>query len=1041
MNIAGYSVKRPVTIVILYGLAIGIAATLLGNLAVDLYPSIARPVLSIFTRFPGAGPADVERNVTERLERALSASRGLTNMTSNSQFETSFINLEFAFGTDMDKAVSDAQTLVNRLVNSLPDGVETPTVRRFDMSAMPIMRLVVRGNYPPDQLRVFAEDEIQSGIERIEGVAAAEVTGGTTQVVKVAVSLNRLAAFNLTLNDISSALRGQSILSSGGNLRRGTREYQIMTQEELVSIDQIKRLVVKTVNLAATGSAQTNRSQVVRLEDVADISLGYNDNAARVYVNGQSGVYIQVTSESGSNQVKVADRVNAALADINASLPQGITLEVLSDNTTMIRATLNQVYNNAFQGAALAMLVLLIFLRNIKGTLIIGLAIPISILLTLMFMSIFGFTLNLLTMTGLIMGLGMTMDGSIVILENVHTYRERGAKPEIAAILGSREMLRAIVASSATTLCVFIPLIIYKNDLKEMGLMFNDLIFTVVISLVASLLVAITLVPSLCGSILKLNTRKQKPLKNPFFRKIDDGMENVFRAMENKYKTALGYCLSHRLIVLALVILVLVFSLMQFSGMGMNMYVRMRTDDNVNINVSMPQGTAIDVTEEVLFELEELIKKEVQGYQNIILTAQRSGTNQGSIQITLPEPARQIDTPDTIIRKLTPYTNSIPGTRISFRAGRGMGNTSAIEIAVSSRNYNAIMDSAGEIQNIIVRYLPEIENPAINIDEGAPQLQVEIDRDRAASFGLSLAAIASEIRTAMDGSTATTMTRGDRLLNVQVQLREEDRVGLPNLDAIFVMSRGGSRISLSNVARIAEGRAPSSIRREKQERLIRITGDLAPGIAATEMQRRLEDTVTQYLVPREGVTVRYLGEAQEIQSYFWRYMFIIATAVFLVFGVMASQFESFVDPLIIFFTIPLLFIGVIWIYKLSGQAMSMFSAVGIVALVGVVVNNGIVLVDFTNTLRARGMKVRDACLEAGRCRLRPILMTSLTTILGMAPIAFFPGAGADTIQPIGRTFVGGLSISTCMTLFVVPVMYSILNSRRDKAAAPASQKE
>ena len=1041
MNIAGYSVKRPVTIVILYGLAIGIAATLLGNLAVDLYPSIARPVLSIFTRFPGAGPADVERNVTERLERALSASRGLTNMTSNSQFETSFINLEFAFGTDMDKAVSDAQTLVNRLVNSLPDGVETPTVRRFDMSAMPIMRLVVRGNYPPDQLRIFAEDEIQSGIERIEGVAAAEVTGGTTQVVKVAVSLNRLAAFNLTLNDISSALRGQSILSSGGNLRRGTREYQIMTQEELVSIDQIKRLVVKTVNLAATGSAQTNRSQVVRLEDVADISLGYNDNAARVYVNGQSGVYIQVTSESGSNQVKVADRVRAALADINASLPQGITLEVLSDNTTMIRATLSQVYNNAFQGAALAMLVLLIFLRNIKGTLIIGLAIPISILLTLMFMSIFGFTLNLLTMTGLIMGLGMTMDGSIVILENVHTYRERGAKPEIAAILGSREMLRAIVASSATTLCVFIPLIIYKNDLKEMGLMFNDLIFTVVISLVASLLVAITLVPSLCGSILKLNTRKQKPLKNPFFRKIDDGMENVFRAMENKYKTALGYCLSHRLIVLALVILVLVFSLMQFSGMGMNMYVRMRTDDNVNINVSMPQGTAIDVTEEVLFELEELIKKEVQGYQNIILTAQRSGTNQGSIQITLPEPARQIDTPDTIIRKLTPYTNSIPGTRISFRAGRGMGNTSAIEIAVSSRNYNAIMDSAGEIQNIIVRYLPEIENPTINIDEGAPQLQVEIDRDRAASFGLSLAAIASEIRTAMDGSTATTMTRGDRLLNVQVQLREEDRVGLPNLDAIFVMSRGGSRISLSNVARIAEGRAPSSIRREKQERLIRITGDLAPGIAATEMQRRLEDTVTQYLVPREGVTVRYLGEAQEIQSYFWRYMFIIATAVFLVFGVMASQFESFVDPLIIFFTIPLLFIGVIWIYKISGQAMSMFSAVGIVALVGVVVNNGIVLVDFTNTLRARGMKVRDACLEAGRCRLRPILMTSLTTILGMAPIAFFPGAGADTIQPIGRTFVGGLSISTCMTLFVVPVMYSILNSRRDKAAAPAGQKE
>jgi HAE1 family hydrophobic/amphiphilic exporter-1 len=1033
MNIAEYSVKRPVTIVILYALAMGIALTMIAGLAVDLYPSTARPVLSIWTRFPGAGPADIERNVTERLERALSASRGLVNMTSNSQFESSSINLEFAFGTDMDKAVADAQTLVNRLVNSLPDGVETPTVRRFDMSAMPIMRLVVRGNYPPDQLRVFAEDEIQAGIERIDGVAAAEVSGGTTQVVKVAVSLNRLAAFNLTLNDISSALKGQSILSSGGNLRRGTREYQIMTQEELVSLDQIKRLVVKTVNLSAAGNAQANRSQAVRLEDVADVSLGYNDNAARVYVNGQSGVYIQVTSESGSNQVQVADRVRAALADVNSTLPQGITLEILSDNTTMIRATLNQVYSNAFQGAGLAMIILLLFLRNIKGTLIIGLAIPISILLTLMFMSIFGFTLNLLTMTGLIMGLGMTMDGSIVILENVHSYRERGAKSEIAAILGSREMLRAIIASSATTLCVFIPLIIYKNDLREMGQLFNDLIFTVVISLAASLLVAITLVPGLCGSILKLNTRRQKPLTNPFLRAIDGGMEAFFRALENAYRAALDYCLSRRLIILVLVFLVLVFSFLQFGGIGMNMYIRTRTDDSVNINVAMPQGTAIDVTEEVLFELENLIKREAQGYLNIILTARRSGNNQGSIQITLPEPARQIDTPDSIIRKLTPFTGSFPGTQISFRAGRGMGNTQAVEIAVSSRDYGAIMQTAGEIQRIITRYLPEIENPTINIDEGAPQLQIEIDRDRAANFGLSLAAIASEIRTAMDGTTATTMSRGDRLINVNVQLREADRVGLPNLDAIFVMSRAGSRVPLSNVARIVEGRAPSSIRREKQERVIRITGDLGAGIAATEMQRRLEETVGRYLIPREGVTVRYLGEAQEIQSYFWRYMLIIATAVFLVFGVMASQFESFVDPLIIFFSIPLLFIGVIWIYKLTGQAMSMFSAVGIVALVGVVVNNGIVLVDYTNTLCARGMKVREACLEAGRSRLRPILMTSLTTILGMSPIAFFPGAGADTIQPIGKTFVGGLSVSTLMTLFVIPVMYSVLNSRHDRA--------
>jgi HAE1 family hydrophobic/amphiphilic exporter-1 len=499
--------------------------------------------------------------------------------------------------------------------------------------------------------------------------------------------------------------------------------------------------------------------------------------------------------------------------------------------------------------------------------------------------------------------------------------------------------------------------------------------------------------------------------------------------LENRYRGALDYCLSHRFLIISLVVLLLGFSLLQFSGVGMNMYMRTRTDDNVNLSVTMPQGTTVEVTEAVLFELEEVIKREVQGYNNLILTARSAS---GSIQLMLPAPADQIDTPDSIIAKLTPYINEIPGAVISFRAGRNMGSSSAVEIAMSSRDYNSLMETATEVQNIMIRQLPEIESPTINIDEGAPQLTVEIDRDRAAALGVSLATIASEIRAAMNGSTVTTLSQGDQLVSVQVKLRDEDRQGLANLDAIFVMSRSGARISLSNVAHVVENRAPSSIRRENQERVVRITGDLPAGLAATDMQQRLEDTVKLNLVSRGDVTVRYLGEAQEITTYFWRFVFIIAIAVFLVFGVMASQFESFVDPLIIFFSIPLLFIGVVWIYKFTGQAMSMFSVVGIVALVGVVVNNGIVLVDYTNTLRARGMKVREACLEAGRNRLRPIMMTSLTTILGMFPIAFFPGVGTDTIRPIGMTFVGGLTVSSLMTLFVTPVMYSVLNSRHDR---------
>jgi HAE1 family hydrophobic/amphiphilic exporter-1 len=1012
--------------IMFYALAAGMAAILLPRIAVDLYPDTTRPVLSVFTSFPGAGPEDVERNITEPLEKALAASKGLTRITSNSSFESSYINLDFAYGTDMDEAVVDAQTLVNRLANSLPEDAGSPTVRRRDMNAVSIMRLVVRGNYPPDQLRLFAEDEIQAELERIDGVASAEVTGGATQVVKVAVSLNRLAAFNITLSDVTAALKGQNVLSSGGSLTRGTREFQIMTSRELTDISEIRRVVVKTVTSAE------GRSRIIRLEDIADLSLGYNDNIARVYVNGQSGVYIEVTGESDSNQVQIARRIKTAMGEINKNLPGGITLSVLSDNTSMIDATLNQVYGNAIQGGILAMIILFIFLRNLKGTLIIGISIPISILLTLMFMAIFGFTLNLLTMTGLILGLGMTVDASIVILENVHNYRERGAKPQVAAILGSREMTGAIVTSTATTLCVFIPLIVYKNELEEMGQLFSDLIFTVVISLVCSLVVAVTLVPALCGPVLRLDTRKQKPLKNPVLKKIDDAMENFFRRLDGAYKNALGYALNHRLIILLLVILVLVFSLLQFQGIGMNMFIRTRTDDNVNINVSLPLGSTINYTEGVLKELEDLIEEQIEGYTNIVLTARRSGRNQGFIQITLPEPARQIDTPASVQRKLGPFTSSLPGTSFAFRAGRGMGSTQAVEIAVSSRDYQALSASANDILGIIQRRLPEVENAAVNLDEGAPQLNVSVDRERASALGVSIAAVAQEIKTAMDGTDAASMTRGDRLTDIEVMLREEDRQGIANLDAVFVINRDGVRVPLSNVAVINEGRAPSSIRREDRERVVRITGDLGPGIAVTDFQKKLIETVNADLIGREGVTVRFLGEAADVESYLSRFGMIIIAAVFLVFGVMASQFESFVDPLIIFFSIPLLFIGVIWIYRIGDQPMSVFSAVGIIALVGVVVNNGIVLVDYTNTLRKRGLEVREAVIEAGRNRLRPILMTSLTTILGMVPIAFFPGPGADTIQPIGKTFVGGLTVSSLMTIFITPVMYSLLNSRHDK---------
>lgn len=1029
MTISEYSVQRPVTMIVIFALLMVVAGIMVPRLAVDMFPDTTRPVLSVSTSYAGAGPEDVESNITEPLEKALAGVTGLEEIRSTSSFERSRITLEFGYDVDLDQAKSDVESILAAAGNILPDDAGSPTVFQFNMSSIPILRLVVRGNYPIEELKSVAEDTIQAQIERIEGVASTSVSGGNDRIVEVAVSQNRLAAFGMSLSEISSVLSSQNVLVGGGTMVQGGTEYQLMTSETLSSVDEVRGIVLRTIH--SGGSIR-----VVRLEDVADVSMVYNDSSSRVYINGEPGVYIQVQNESDSNSVQVSRTVREVLDGINSELPEGITLEVLSDTTTMIEATLNQVYQAAIQGAFLAMAVLLFFLRNFKGTFIIGLAMPISILITLMCMAIFDLTLNLLTLTGLVLGLGMILDGSIVILENIHAYRERGAKPSTAAILGSQEMFRAIVASTTTTLCVFIPVIIFRADLEMMGQMFGDLVFTVVISLIVSLSVALIVVPALAGPIMRLSTRVQKPLKLPLLRKLDAFMEDSFRRFQNGYRRALEYSLSHRSLVLLLVLVILIYSLLQFGGMGMNLFVRGSSDDQISINVSMPPGTSIDETEALLKKLQSSIEQKVKGYENIVLTAGSRGGwgsssgNTGSIQINLPAPEEQIDTPSTIRAKLSEDLASLPGAQVEFSAGRRMGSSSPIDIEIRSANSQAAMETAESIRNILLK-MPVIQDPLISLESGGPQLRISINRERAAILGVSTKALANQIKTAVSGSTVTTMSDGGGEISVRLRLREEDISAIPDLEALFLTNSSGDRIPLSSVADVYETRSPSDIDHENQQRIIHVTSDLAEGMAATEMQELVRSTVEAGLIPSEEVDVIYSGEAQDIRRFEGSFLVIIVAAIVLVFGVMASQFESFVDPFIIFFSIPLLFIGVIWIYTITGEPFSLFSAVGVVALVGIVVNNGIVLVDYTNTLRSRGMKVREACIAAGVNRLQPILMTTLTTIFGMTPLAFFPGEGAETIQPIAKTLVGGLTVSSVMTLFVTPVMYSVLNRRHD----------
>lgn len=1020
MSIAELSVRRPVTMTMAYVLVIVIACVFIPQLGTALFPSTTMPFLMVSTTYTGVGPEEIDDTVTTVIVNQLKGISGLDSITSTSQTGSSRIQLEFGYDIDLDDAYDDVSSALSRITSQLPDNCGTPSIRRFDSSSMPIMRLGVSGELALDELKTLSEDTIQPLLERVDGVASVDIRGGANREIHIDVIHNRMEAYGISLQSVSSALAARNIQLSSGDITQNGMDYEIITSEYFQSLDDIRQTVISKSD-----------NGVIRVDDVANVYEAFSDTGRNVYINGVQGLYISISNESDSNASTVSKGVKSAIEEINESLPNGVKLYILSDDTTMIDSTMGEVYSSAFIGAFLAILIIFMFLRNIKCAFIIGLSIPICILITLMCMSIMDLTCNMMTMAGLILGMGMVVDSSIVILENIYLHREKGEKPAIASILGSRNMLNAIVASTLTTLCVFIPLLIYKNDLGMIGQMFEEMVITVVISLIASLVVAVTLVPALCGSILNIQTRVQKPLKNPILKKIDDAMENGIIKLQNAYGKALEFSLKNKFLILSLVGMLLAWSVIQITSMGMDLAPSSNADDQVSITVTLPIGTNKDVVSDYLFDFQEIIEKECEGaYETIIID---SGTsNSGSIQINLPELSEQTMSPTDIKAKLKPYFNKWSNVTLSFSAGRGPNSGSkAIDVEVISDDSDAAEKVVENIKTILETSVPQVTDVSTDIEDGSPRYRIVINTEAAAAAGVSVNTIASEIKTAVNGTTATTYHTNGSELDVIVSIIDEDLVTTSDIGALSIKTDNG-RMSLDSFITYEEGKSPQKIQRENSKRINHVQAALADGYTTTEVQKIVEETLTSKLVLPDSVSIEYGGDSRDINSFSGSFVIVILLAIFLVFAVMAAQFESLVDPFIIFLSIPLLAIGVIGVYKITGQMFSMYSIVGVVALVGIVVNNGIVLVDYTNQLVDKKTEVNKACIEAGKNRLKPILMSTLTTVLGMVPMAFFPGEGAESMQPICITIVGGLCSGAFMTLFVSPIMYSILNKRREK---------
>lgn len=1020
MSLSRKTMEHPVLILIVFALLGMLGIFTFSKVAIALFPDIDNPYVMIMTSYPNAGPEAVEKSVTKIVESAVVSVNGLKSLSSTSNEGSSTVSLEFDYGTDLDSVVNDLRDKLSRVTRQLPDAASSPSIMRFSGSASAIMRILVRGNRSVDDIKQIAESQIVDVLEQADGVGEASVWGGRQAQVNVRLDQNRMAAYGYSIPTVVSALSKQNLELGGGKVQDGHKNYIVRTIGEYTSIDEINDTVISTIN-----------GYSVKLRDIGTAELGFAEVSSESFINGEKGVYVGITKQSDANTVTVANNVYKKIDQLKQTLPSDITMEIIQDDTDSIRETINTLIQSAWQGLVLAVIILFIFLQNFKSTIIISISIPLSIIITLFAMNSFGITLNMMTLTGLILGVGMIVDASIVMIDNIYSYRQRGARPRIAAILGSQEMLMSVISGNLTTICVFVPFLFFISELGFMGQMFKGIVFTIVIALVSSLMVAIFLVPVLAGKFLPLSNRVEKPVENPVLIKVYGALQKVINAFGNLYARLLKLALNNRLITIVAALAILILSFATIPTMKINM-MPMGNDDSVTLNITMPVGTPFEETKVICMAFQKIVDEEIKGAKNVTVSigggGRNAGTNKGTIQITLPETEKQIDNAAAIQQKLRKHFDEFPGAMLSFRGGmRSQMMGSDIDIELRSDDMDDMLDVADRIAEVI-NANPECGEANISMDKGLPQIEIEINRERAYDFGVDITTVAREINYAINGTTACVYRKNGKDYNVVVAYRPEDRKNIEDLESIYVRGSKGM-VSVANFATLKKGLGPVTINRENQTRIIHVTASIITETNANIVEQQIKDGIASSFVIPDSVTVSYSGSWGDTMKQMNLYFKIIAMAILLVFGVMAATYENFKAPLINLATMPFLVIGVIFLYKITGQALSIMAMVGIIMLVGIVVNNGIILVDYTNLLVGRGIPLMEACYEAGKSRFRPVLMTTLTTILGMLPMCFATSGMAIMVQPIAMAVVGGLISSTFVTLLIIPVLYSLVMRR------------
>lgn len=1045
MTFSEKCVNKPVTTQLLFVLAVILGIFCTTQLPIDMFPEMDLPYMIVFTSYDNAGPEEVEQSVTSTLETSLSGLSGLKKMQSRSMSGLSIVFLEFNYGTNLDAAGGDVRDKIDMVRGYLPDDADSPITIKMDPSMMPILNLAVRGNRTPEELRTMAEDVIKPRLEQLDGIASATVSGGREESINVDIPRDRLEAYGLTISTVAQMIGVQNIQSSGGTITSGDINYTIKNDGKYKSIEDLKNTVISY----KAGSDYEVRT--IRLRDIADVYEGYKDESTLAYLDGSPCVMIMLTKQSGKNSVQAAKNVRKQLSKIQAELPADVEILETSNTVDIISQTINEVVSSVIQGALLAIAVLFIFLRSLKSTLIVGLSIPLSVLITLVCMYLKGITINMISMAGLLLGIGMLVDNSIVVLENIYSYIQRDAKPKVAAILGSQEMVTSIMGSTLTSVCIFLPMLVFQKKLGMMGQMFNDLAYTIIFSLMSSLIVAIALVPVLCSKYVSKvgGTRNEG---RGFAYAVNKVFNNFFDKLDEKYAAGVAFVLHHRKTFIVAIVVLFFVSMGAIKLVGF-VFMPPSAANSVEVDFKLAQGTKLSITEDVIREFETMALEDLKGIKYSSVTvggtsmiSSSSETNTGSVTFSLYEPKDRLpgyDNEKTAKAKLRKYFTMFPGATLSFAANANSASSSSgVSVNIKSDDLDLVMETSRQVRKVLEEkgkdWVSEVDS---DLEDGLPQANIIFDRDRMQEFGLNVYTVGSEIAGVINGKTASRFTKNGDDIDVVVRVSEKDRERLGDLDSISMVTSSGKRIPLSSFAHYEESTAPVTIFRENQSRIIHVTAKPNEGLSIGDVQKEVVKLIEQNITKEDGVIISYSGDLEDMMEAVVNFGLVIILASFLVFVVMASQFESMLDPFIVILTIPLSFIGVMTIYALTGNQLSVITIMGVLVLVGTIVNNGIVLVDYTNLLRKRGYELEEACIQAARNRLRPILMSTLTTVISLAPMAFFPGEGSSSMQPISLTVFGGMTFGSLMTLFIMPSIYYIFNNRRLKKAAKKAAKQ